>query len=134
MTDYHPGLDGVIATESSISDIDGAKGVLSYRGFSIEELAQKSTFEETAYLLLTGELPSKDHLNTFSSRMSEAMNLPQDLLTLLNSYPKHSDSMFVLQSVVAVLGSYYDIYFDAEKLKTGDYKSDYFIDVSAKLL
>ena len=134
MTDYHPGLDGVIATESSISDIDGAKGVLSYRGFSIEELAQKSTFEETAYLLLTGELPSEDDLKTFASRMSEAMNLPQDLLTLLNSYPKHSDSMFVLQSAVAVLGSYYDIDFDAEKLKTGNYKLDYFIDVSAKLL
>ena len=134
MTDYHPGLDGVIATESSISDIDGAKGVLSYRGFSIEELAQKSTFEETAYLLLTGELPNQDALKTFASRMSEAMNLPQDLLTLLNSYPKHSDSMFVLQSAVAVLGSYYNIDFDAEKLKAGDYKSDYFIDVSAKLL
>ena len=100
MTDYHPGLDGVIATESSISDIDGAKGVLSYRGFSIEELAQKSTFEETAYLLLTGELPSEDELKLFSSSMSEAMNLPQDLLTLLNSYPKHSDSMFVLQSAI----------------------------------
>jgi len=134
MTDYHPGLDGVIATESSISDIDGAKGVLSYRGFSIEELAEKSTFEETAYLLLTGELPNQDALKTFASRMSEAMNLPQDLLTLLNSYPKHSDSMFVLQSAVAVLGSYYNIDFDAEKLKAGDYKSDYFIDVSAKLL
>lgn len=134
MTDYHPGLDGVIATESSISDIDGAKGVLSYRGFSIEELAEKSTFEETAYLLLTGELPNQDALKTFASGMSEAMNLPQDLLTLLNSYPKHSDSMFVLQSAVAVLGSYYNIDFDAEKLKAGDYKSDYFIDVSAKLL
>ena len=85
MTDYHPGLDGVIATESSISDIDGAKGVLSYRGFSIEELAQKSTFEETAYLLLTGELPSKDELKAFTSRMTDSMNLPQDLLTLLNS-------------------------------------------------
>jgi citrate synthase len=45
MTDYHPGLDGVIATESSISNIDGEKGILSYRGYSIEELAEKSTFE-----------------------------------------------------------------------------------------
>ena len=48
MTDYHPGLEGVIATESSISDINGEKGILSYRGYSIEELAEKSTFEETS--------------------------------------------------------------------------------------
>ena len=62
MTDYHPGLDGVIATESSISDIDGKTGILSYRGYSIEELARKSTFEETSYLLLMGELPTKPDL------------------------------------------------------------------------
>ena len=60
MTDYHPGLDGVIATESSISDIDAAKGVLSYRGFSIEELAQKVSKKQPIYL--NGELPSKDEL------------------------------------------------------------------------
>ena len=51
MTDYHPGLEGVIATESSISDINGQKGILSYRGYSIEELAEKSTFEETAFFI-----------------------------------------------------------------------------------
>ena len=67
MTEYHPGLDGVIATESSISDIDGERGILSYRGYSIEELAEKSTFEETAFLLLTGELPTKTELENFKS-------------------------------------------------------------------
>ena len=59
---YHPGLEGVIATESSISDINGEKGILSYRGYSIEDLAKKTSFEETSYLLLTGDLPSKSCL------------------------------------------------------------------------
>ena len=57
---YSPGLVGIIATESSVSNINGKKGILSYRGYSIEELAQKSTFEETSYLLLFGELPTSD--------------------------------------------------------------------------
>ena len=70
MTDYHPGLEGVIATKSSISDINGKKGVLSYRGYSIEELAEKSTFEETAFLLLTGELPNPEELSKFTQQIN----------------------------------------------------------------
>ena len=134
MTEYHPGLDGVIATESSISDIDGDKGILSYRGYSIEDLAQNSTFEETSYLLLTGELPKKDELNRFSDILAKAMVLPPELIALLKAYPKNSDSMFVLQSVVATLGSFYNVDFDAEKLKSNDYDSNYYLDVSANLL
>ena len=134
MTEYHPGLDGVIATESSISDIDGEKGILSYRGYSIEELAEKSTFEETAFLLLTGELPTKTELENFKSDIVDSMDLPTELIDLLRAYPKKSDSMFVLQSVIAVLGSYYSVDFDAEKLKTNYYTKDYYLKVSAILL
>jgi len=134
MTEYHPGLDGVIATESSISDIDGEKGILSYRGYSIEELAEKSTFEETAFLLLTGELPTKTELENFKSDIVDSMDLPTELIDLLGAYPKKSDSMFVLQSVIAVLGSYYSVDFDAEKLKTNYYTKDYYLRVSAILL
>ena len=68
---YSPGLVGVIATESSVSNINGEKGILSYRGYSIEELAQKSTFEETSYLLLFGELPKNDQLKYFASENYE---------------------------------------------------------------
>lgn len=134
MTEYHPGLDGVIATESSISDIDGERGILSYRGYSIEELAEKSTFEETAFLLLTGELPTKTELENFKSDIVDSMDLPTELIDLLGAYPKKSDSMFVLQSVIAVLGSYYSVDFDAEKLKTNYYTKDYYLKVSAILL
>ena len=88
MTDYHPGLEGVIATESSISDINGEKGILSYRGYSIEELAEKSTFEETAFLLLTGELPTPDELTKFTKQINARRDLPSGMIDLLKTLPK----------------------------------------------
>jgi len=134
MTDYHPGLDGVIATESSISDIDGDKGILSYRGYSIEELAEKSTFEETAYLLLTGELPSKVELESFIKKINARRDLPEGLISLLKTLPKNSNPMDVIQLAVSSLGTYYPIKFDAEELKANKYTSDYYIDVSAGII
>ena len=134
MTDYHPGLDGVIATESSISDIDGGKGILSYRGYSIEELAEKSTFEETAYLLLTGELPSKVELEGFVKKINARRDLPEGLINLLKTLPKDSNPMDVIQLAVSSLGTYYPIKFDAEELKANKYTSDYYIDVSAGII
>ena len=85
---YSPGLVGIIATESSVSNINGEKGILSYRGYSIEELAQKSTFEETSYLLLFGELPNPDQLKAFTSQVTEYRKLPNELITILKSLPK----------------------------------------------
>ena len=131
MTDYHPGLDGVIATESSISNIDGKKGILSYRGYSIEELAKKSTFEETSYLLLTGELPKKEELKTFTDEINKNRNLPKGLLTLLENLPKDSNSMNVLQLAVSSLASFYSIEFSPEELKAKKYNQDYFLRVSS---
>ena len=134
MTDYRPGLDGVIATESSISDINGKKGILSYRGYSIEELAQKSTFEETSYLLLTGELPTKSQLSSFTEKINKRRDLPPKLLSLLGNLPKNSNPMDVLQLGVSSLGSFYPIKFDPEELKANLYKEDYFLDISAGLI
>ena len=134
MTDYRPGLDGIIATESSISDINGKKGILSYRGYSIEELAQKSTFEETSYLLLTGELPTKSQLSSFTEKINRKRDLPPKLLSLLGNLPKDSNPMDVLQLGVSSLGSFYPIKFDPEELKANLYKEDYFLDISAGLI
>ena len=134
MTDYRPGLDGVIATESSISDINGKKGILSYRGYSIEELAQKSTFEETSYLLLTGELPTKSQLSSFTKKINSKRDLPPKLLLLLENLPKNSNPMDILQLGVSSLGSFYPIKFDPEELKANLYKEDYFLDISAGLI
>ena len=134
MTEYRPGLDGVIATESSISDIDGKKGILSYRGYSIEELAKKSNFEETSYLLLTGELPSNKELKSFSKNINKHRNLSKDFLKLLESLPKDSNPMDVLQLSISALGAFYPISFDSEDLKSGKYDQQYFLDISATLI
>ena len=134
MTDYHPGLDGVIATESSISDIDGEKGILSYRGYSIEELAEKSTFEETCLLLLTGDLPTKDQLVNFTQKINARRDLPSGLIDLLKTLPKKSNPMDVIQLAVSSLGSFYPVEFDAEKLKAKKYSNEYFVDVSAGII
>jgi citrate synthase len=68
MSEYLPGLAGVPATKSNISDIDGEKGILAYRGYPIEQLAEKSTFEETCMLLLNGSLPTTQELEEFDQR------------------------------------------------------------------
>ena len=134
MTDYHPGLEGVIATQSSISDINGEKGILSYRGYSIEELAEKSTFEETAFLLLTGELPNSEELSKFTQQINSRRDLPSGLIELMKNFPKDSNPMDVLQSTVSSLGTFYPIIFDAEELKAKKYTKDYYIEVSAGIL
>ena len=67
MTEYIPGLAGVPATKSAISSIDGEKGILAYRGYSIQDLVEHSSFEETALLLMNGELPSPKELTNFKN-------------------------------------------------------------------
>ena len=69
MSEYLPGLAGVPATKSNISDIDGEKGILFYRGYPIEELAQHSSFEETTLLLLDGRLPTERELLSFHQQL-----------------------------------------------------------------
>ncbi|MGB7189399.1 MAG: citrate synthase [Acidobacteriaceae bacterium] len=101
------GLEGIVATNSGICWIDGDAGVLAYRGIDIHELASKSTFEETAYLLWNGKLPSKSQLATFSQHLTEARKLPPQILDLLNSFPKEATPMEVLRTAVSAL-SFYD--------------------------
>src|ERR1700742_2632163 len=82
------GLEGIVATSSAICWIDGDAGVLAYRGIDIHELAQKSTFEETTYLLWHGKLPTKPELDEFTKKLTAARNLPPAVLDLLKSFPK----------------------------------------------
>ena len=131
---YSPGLVGVIATESSVSNINGKKGILSYRGYSIEELAQKSTFEETSYLLLFGELPKTDQLKHFAAEITKHRELPSDLVTILKALPKETRPMDVLQMAVSSLGTFYDLEVNPEKVKGKKYDEDYFMSTSAILI
>ena len=78
-TEIHRGLKGVYFDRSRVCYIDGRVGELRYRGYSIHDLAERSTFEETCYLLLRGELPTKDQLNEFSSELKAARTLPPQI-------------------------------------------------------
>ena len=100
------GLQDVVANESSICFIDGGKGILSYRGIDIHELAQKSTFEETTYLLWNGAMPTSAELNDFSHQLAAARNLPDDLVTFLRIVPKTASPMEVLRTAVSLLSIY----------------------------
>ena len=99
-----PGLAGIPAAESAISYIDGKVGLLQYRGFPIEVLAEHSTFEETAWLLLHGSLPTQAELDRFSERLAGHRDLPQSVIDTLAVLPKDGHPMAALQAGYAVLG------------------------------
>jgi citrate synthase len=101
------GLEGIVATTSSICFIDGDRGILAYRGLDIHELAEHSTFEEVCYLLWFGKLPSRDELRDLSARLAEERNLDASILNLLRQAPKHALPMDVLRTAVSAL-SFYD--------------------------
>ena len=103
----HPkGLEGIVATTSSICYIDGDAGVLSYRGIDIHELAKSSTFEETTYLLWFGKLPTSSELAAFSKELSTARSLPAPVIDLLRSVPADATPMQVLRTAVSLLSIY----------------------------
>tara|TARA_B100001063_G_scaffold31836_1_gene24982 strand:+ start:309 stop:1484 length:1176 start_codon:yes stop_codon:yes gene_type:complete len=131
---YSPGLVGIIATKSSVSNINGEKGILSYRGYSIEELAKKSTFEETSYLLLFGQLPTKAELEEFTTKITDHRKLPNDLIKILKSLPKETKPMDVLQMAVSSLGTFYNLEVSPEQVKGKKYNKDYFMNTSAALI
>jgi citrate synthase len=101
------GLAGVVAANSGICWIDGDAGVLAYRGIDIHELAEKSTFEESTYLLWFGRLPRRDELAEFSKRLSDARQLNPKVIDLLRSFPPSATPMEVLRTAVSAL-SFYD--------------------------
>jgi citrate synthase len=101
------GLAGVVAANSGICWIDGDAGVLAYRGIDIHELAEKSTFEESTYLLWFGRLPRRAELDEFHKRLSDARQLDPRIIDLLRSFPASATPMEVLRTAVSAL-SFYD--------------------------
>src|ERR1700678_3614488 len=101
------GLEGIVAANSGICWIDGEAGVLSYRGIDIHELAEKSTFEETTYLLWNGALPNELALREFSAQLALARVLDQRVIDMLRSFPTSATPMEVLRTCVSAL-SFYD--------------------------
>ncbi len=101
MKEYIPGLAGVPATKSAISSIDGEKGILAYRGYSIQDLVVHSSFEETALLLMNGELPSSKELTNFKNTLKKRNEVKRKIRHLLWSLPSTGHSMDVLQTAIA---------------------------------
>jgi citrate synthase len=100
---YSPGLEGVIAGETAISTVEGG---LRYRGYPVTELAEKSTFDEVAHLLLHGELPTARQLFDFQQRIAAARRLPEPLRDLLKALPRWTPPMDALRSAVSVLAHF----------------------------
>jgi len=95
------------ACESAITFIDGEKGILQYRGYPIEQLAEKSTFLEVAWLLINGELPTAQQLTDFRERLSRHTLVHEDMRRFFDAFPKDSHPMAILASTVCGLSTYY---------------------------
>jgi 2-methylcitrate synthase/citrate synthase II len=105
---FHPGLEGVIASETAIANIEGKDrtGGLEYRGYAIEDLAGQVSYEETAFLLLHGDLPRRDQLREFDARLRKSRSIPEALIDLYRRIPRHVHPMDVLRSSVSVLSHF----------------------------
>ena len=99
-----PGLAGIPAAESSVSFIDGQAGILEYRGYPIEALSEHSTYEEVAWLLLYGELPTAPELAAFNEDLERLRVLPDALVAMVQAFPKTGHPMQALQASLAGLG------------------------------
>jgi len=102
------GLRNIEVADTKISYIDGAKGKLIYRGYDILDLTNKSTFEETAYLLLHDELPYSNQLDDFKQKLTSVRTIPRRMQENMGNWRKDADPMDMLQAFVAALSGYYD--------------------------
>jgi len=102
-----PGYGNTGSCTSDITFIDGEKGILRYRGIPIEELAEKSTFLETSYLLINGKLPKQAELDDFVELVTYHSMLHEDLKRLFNGYPATAHPMAIISSMMCSLSSYY---------------------------
>jgi citrate synthase len=105
--DFMPGLAGIPAAKSAVSDVDGERGVLEYRGIRIEDLCTRSSFLETAYLLLFGHLPTQTALRQWEQDIVHHRRLKYSIIDLMKCLPEQGHPMDALQAAVAALGMYY---------------------------
>ena len=105
--DFMPGLAGIPAAKSAVSDVDGERGVLEYRGIRVEELCERSSFLETTYLLLFGRLPDEATLNKWQQDIIHHRRVKYSIIDLMKCLPEQGHPMDALQAAVAALGMYY---------------------------
>lgn len=104
MSQKSGGLAGIVVGDSSISTVGKGLG-LNYRGYSIHDLADKASFEEVAYLLIYGELPSKNELQAYQEKLMLLRALPEPLKTVLENIPRTSNAMDVMRTAISMLGN-----------------------------
>jgi citrate synthase len=107
MSKYLPGLEGVPATKSNISDLDGQTGVLTYRGYPIADLARYSSFEETSLLLLDGRLPTRQALEQFDQEIRKNRRVKFNIREIMKYLPATGHPMEMLQASIACLSMFY---------------------------
>ncbi|MGB2923973.1 MAG: citrate synthase [Limnothrix sp.] len=105
--DFKPGLEGIPAAQSSISFVDGKNGILEYRGIKIQELANKSSFLEVAYLLIWGELPTGQELEDFKDEILYHRRIKYRIRDMMKCFPETGHPMDSLQTSAAALGLFY---------------------------
>src|SRR5262249_48131679 len=105
---YRPGLEGVVANETAIANLEGREGQggLEYRGYRIEDLAETVSYEETAFLLLHGDLPTTGQLHEFDTRLRAQRAIPEALVDLFRKIPASVHPMDVLRTSVSVLAHF----------------------------
>ena len=111
------GFKNTGSTESAITFLNGEEGILRYRGYSIEELAEKSSFLEVSFLLIYGELPTKTELAKFTKDISEHSLVHEDVKSILDGYPSKAHPMGVLSSLVSALTAFYPKSLDPNRSK-----------------
>ena len=102
-----PGFKNTGSTQSSITYLDGENGILRYRGYSIEELAENATFLEVAYLLVYGELPNKDELAYFNESITQHTLVHENMKRFFDAFPQGAHPMGMLSSMIASLSTFY---------------------------
>jgi citrate synthase len=104
---YDPAFMNTASCRSSITFIDGDLGILRHRGYPIEQLAEKCTYLDVAYLLMNGELPTASELSTFAAEISSEGKLPENMKALIASFPKNAHPMGMLIAAMGALGTFY---------------------------
>ncbi len=109
LTTLDPGLVNTANCSSAVTFTDGERGILEYRGYPIEELARHSSFIETSFLLIYGELPKRRELHDFSRRLNESSLIHEDMRHFFLAFPNHAHPMGILSTMVASLSAFYPV-------------------------
>jgi len=103
---YSPGLEGVPAGISAISEIDSDRSSLQYRGYDVHDLAERGSFEETAYLLIHKKLPNASELAAFNERLGAERQVPEAVYAALSAMPKNAHPMDAIRTAYSVLAAF----------------------------